>query len=131
MLIKRDLAEPGEPEINRILKLFLFLRFIVQKDFVDDALSRMSTVRILKIDLKLFPYYIQVKQKLTAQDEQTQVAIYNWFSDKMEEDDHWINNVWFSDEAHFHLDSYVKSKNCVFWGTGSPQKVLQQPLHSS
>ena len=111
--------------------LFLFLRLIVQKDFVDDALSRMSTVRILKIDLKLFPYYIQVKQKLTAQDEQTQVAIYNWFSDKMEEDDHWINNVWFSDEAHFHLDSYVNSKNCVFWGTGSPQEVLQQPLHSS
>ena len=32
------------------------------------GLSRMGTVRILKLDLKLFPYQIQVKQKLTAQD---------------------------------------------------------------
>ena len=55
----------------------------------------------------------------------------NWFNDKMKGEDDWINNVWFSDEAHFHLDDYVSSKNCVFWGTEPLQDVLQQPLHSS
>ena len=49
----------------------------------------------------------------------------------MEEDEDWIDNVWFSDEAHFHLDGHVNSKNCVFWGTQPPQEVLQRPLHSS
>ena len=74
----------------------------------------MSRVHILKRNLKHFPYYIQVKQKLTAQDKLAQVEIYNWFNNKMEEDEDWTNNVWFSDEADFHLDGYVSSKNCVF-----------------
>ena len=91
----------------------------------------MSTVRVLKLDLKLFPYLIQVKQKLTAQDKLARMEMCNWFNNKMEEDEDWINNVWFSDEAHFHLDGYVNSKNCVFGGAELPQEVLQQPLHSS
>ena len=95
------------------------------------SLSRMSIVRILKLDLKLFPYHIQVKHKLTTQDQRARVAMCNWFNDKMEEDEDWIDNVWFSDEAHFHLDGHVNSKNCVFWGTQPPQEVLQWPLHSS
>ena len=49
----------------------------------------------------------------------------------MEEDEDWINNIWFSDQVHFHLDGYVNLKNCVFWGTELPQEVLQRPLHSS
>ena len=95
------------------------------------SLSRMSIVRILKLDLKLFPSHIQVKHKLTTQDQRAGVAMCNWFNDKMEEDEDWIDNVWFSDEAHFHLDGHVNSKNCVFWGTQPPQEVLQRPLHSS
>ena len=58
----------------------------------------MSTVQILKLDLKLFPYHIQ---------------------------------VWFTVEAHFHLDGYINSKSCVSWGTEPPQKVLQWPLYIS
>ena len=91
----------------------------------------MSIVRILKLDLKLFPCHNQVKHKLTTQDQRARVAMCNWFNDKMEEDEDWIDNVWFSDEAHFHLDGQFNSKNCVFWGTQPPQEVLQRPLHSS
>ena len=72
-------------------------------------------VGILKLDLKL-PYHIQMKQKLNAEDEQVQVEICNWFNDKVEEHNEWINNVWFSDVGHFHLAGYVNSKICVFWG---------------
>ena len=46
----------------------------------------------------------------------------NWFNNKMEEDENWINNVCFSDEAHFHLDGYVNSKNCIFWETELPPR---------
>ena len=71
-----------------------------------------------------------MKQKLTAQNEQAWVEICNWFNNKMEKEGDWIN-VWFSDEAHFYLEGYVNSNNCVFWGTEPPQEVLQQPFHSS
>ena len=38
--------------------------------------------------------------------------------------------VWFSDEVHFSLCGHVNSKNSVFWGSQSPDEVLQRPLHS-
>ena len=66
------------------------------------------------------------KTKLTAQNKLAPVGMCNWFNNKLEEDEDWINNFWFSDEAHFHLDDYANSKNCVFWGTELPQEVLQQ-----
>ena len=90
-----------------------------------------GTVRILKLDLKLFPNQIQVKQKLTAQDKLARVKMCKWFNNKMKEDDDWIKNVWFSYDTHFHFDSLVNSKNCVFWKTELPQEILQLPLHSS
>ena len=54
-----------------------------------------------------------MKQKLTVHDEQTHVEMCNWFNGNMEEEDDWIINVCFGDEAHFHLDSYINSKNCI------------------
>ena len=39
----------------------------------------------------------------------------------------WIDKVWFSDEAHLHLDDYMNSKNNTIWKTALPQEVLQQP----
>ena len=61
------------------------------------------------LDLKLFPYRIQIKQQLTANDQKTRVDMCNWFNDKNEDNQDWIDKVWFTDEAHFHLDGYVNS----------------------
>ena len=91
----------------------------------------MSIVHILKLDLKLFPYGIQIKHQQTANDEKTRVDMCNWCNDKMEENQYWVDKVWFSDEAHSHLDGYINSKNNIFWRTAPPQKVLQWPLHFS
>ena len=40
-----------------------------------------------------------------------------------------LDNVWFSDEAHFLLSGHVNSKN-IFWGSTHPEHCLQMPLHS-
>ena len=42
----------------------------------------------------------------------------------MEEESDWINNVWFSDEAHFHLNGAVNN----FWGTERPDQVSPKKL---
>ena len=93
-------------------------------------MSRMSAVRILKVDLNLFSFRIQIKHQLTANNEKTRVDMCNWFNNKMKEIQDRIDKVWFSDKAHIYLDGYVNSKN-IFWGTAPPQEVLQRPLHSS
>ena len=41
-----------------------------------------------------------------------------------------LDNVWFSDEAHFLLSGHVNSKNNIFWGKTLPEHCLQRPLHS-
>jgi len=40
-----------------------------------------------------------------------------------------LDNVWFSDEAHFLLSGHVNSKNNI-WVSTPPEHCLQRPLHS-
>ena len=52
-----------------------------------------------------------------------------WFQDKIELSSSFLNDIWFSNEAHFLLSGQVNSKNSIFWGTAAPNKTLQRPLH--
>ena len=48
----------------------------------------------------------------------------------MEIDEHCVGKIWFSDEAHFHLDGSVNRQNCRIWGTEPPNVVTTKSLHS-
>ena len=55
-----------------------------------------------------------------------------WFNEMMEGDQEWIKDVWFSDEAHFHLNGIVSKHSYCFWGIKMPADfITQKPLHSS
>ena len=85
---------------------------------------------ILNVDLRLYPYRIQIKHKLTPGDKIKRVAMCEWFQDKIELSSNFLNDIWFSNEAHFLLYGQVNSKNSIFWGTAAPNEVLQRPFHS-
>lgn len=97
---------------------------------LDINVSVESTRQILRNDLKLTPYRIPVKQKLSESDFAARVSMCLWFQEKIEQNPEWIKQVWFSDEAHFHLFGHVNSKNCVFWSNSPPDFVYEKPLHS-
>ena len=109
---------------------------IVQRNRFDDAVknwgsrSRGSLRRVLKADLHLYPYQIQIKQMLTEADMAKRVTMCEWFCDTIEDNPDFLDHVWFSDETHFLLSGHVNSKNNVYWGTAPPEEVLQRPLHS-
>ena len=94
------------------------------------GLSRSSIHRILKNDLQLYPYKIQIKQTLTQSDMAKRVEMCLWFESKIEENPDFLQNVWFSDEAHLSLSGHINSKNFVFWGSQAPDEVFQRPMHS-
>ena len=94
------------------------------------GLSCSSVHRILKNDLQLYPYRIQIKQTLTQNDMAKRVEMCQWFESKIEENPDFLQNVWFSDEVHFSLSGHVSNKNSVFWGSQAPDEVFQRPLHS-
>ena len=95
------------------------------------GIAKESFRRILRLDLKLYPYRISVRHKLTPRDKRQRVDMCRWFSAKIEENAQFLDNVWFSDETHFFLSGHVNSHNSVYWGTKPPEKVLEKPLHSS
>ena len=50
--------------------------------------------------------------------------------EKIEETPSFLNLLWTSDEAHFHLDGKTNSKTNVCWVSTRPNEVATKPLHS-
>ena len=65
------------------------------------GINRESVPRFLIADLHMYPYRIQIKQQLTPDDMRKRVIMCQWFCDKIDAVPDFLDNVWFSDEAHF------------------------------
>ena len=89
------------------------------------GINREFKRRTLVKDLQLYPYRIQIKHKLTQADMEKHVAMCCWFCDKVDENPDFLDDLWFSDEAHFLLSDHVNSKN-IFWGSTPPEDCLQR-----
>ena len=80
-------------------------------------MTRESLRRVLTSDLHLYAYKIQIKQQLTDADKEKRLTMCEWFCNVLENDENFLENVWFSDEVHFLLSGHVSSKNNIFWGS--------------
>lgn len=89
------------------------------------GISRSSLRRILRFDLKLHPYKIQLVQELSHDDHTKRSS----FSTSMLERFSNFGNILFSDEAHFHLNGFVNKQNCRYWSAEQPWRKHQKPLH--
>jgi len=78
------------------------------------GINREAVRRILIEYLNTYPYKIQIKQKLTPDDKRKRVIMCQWFCDKIDAVPDLLENVLFSDEAHFLLSGHVNSKNNIF-----------------
>ena len=79
-------------------------------------------------ELKLFPYIISVRHKLQVKDMEKRHLMCDWLAGKLERSPGWINNVWFSDEAHFHLNGSINNHNNIFWGSEPPKEITERQL---
>lgn len=87
---------------------------------------RTSLIRILHKDLHFHPYKIQMVQELKPQDRAHRLQFANDMLEKFTN----FNNIFFSDEAHFHLNGHVNRQNCRYWSDTNPKLKHQKPLHS-
>ena len=92
--------------------------------------SNASAQRILNVDLRLYPYRIQIKHKLIPGDKFKRVIMCQWFHDKTELNLDFLDDIWLIDEAYFLLFGHVNSKNSIFRGTAARNEILLRPLHS-
>ena len=94
------------------------------------GMSHETCRRVLVNDIRDYPYRIETLQTLTASDKKQRSAMAVKMLEKIEETPSFLNLLWTSDEAHFHLDIKANSKTNVFRGSSRPNEVSTKPLHS-
>lgn len=93
------------------------------------GISQPSAWRVLRQDLKEFPYKIQTAQRLTQQAVEKRLSFAADICQLVDDRELDINRIIFSDEAHFWLDGYVNRQNYRIWGTEKPEVLVTKPLH--
>lgn len=88
-----------------------------------------SMQRILKKDLRVHPYKIQLTQELKTIDHGKRREFVNWFLEMERNDTNFHRDIIFSDEAHFHMNGYVNKQNCRYWGLDNPQQIEEREMH--
>ena len=73
----------------------------------------------MKKDIGLFPYKIQINQPISERAGSQRLEFANRMMTLKDSGEIDFNNIWFRDEAHFHLQGYVNKQNWRFWGTES------------
>lgn len=92
-------------------------------------LRKTTLYRILKNDLSLYPYKIQLTQEIKPRDHLKRLNFANWIQDQMQVNDEFSNKIFFSDEAHFHLNGYVNKQNCRVWAEENPREFVESKLY--
>lgn len=93
------------------------------------GLSYATTWRILKKDLGLKAYKIQLVQELKPPDLRLRRVFSEWALERIQENPLFPRQILFSDEAHFWLNGYVNKQNCRIWGEEQPEVYQERPLH--
>ena len=92
-------------------------------------ISYSTLQRILRDDLQLYPYRITRRHGLLDRDFPVRVQFADWFLQQHNSNDDFINNVWWTDESHIHLNGYVNSHNAIHWGSERPTDVQVQVVN--
>ena len=93
------------------------------------GLCPSTTWKILRKDLGLHPYKIQLVQELKPRDHDMRRSFADWALEQLATDPLFYRQIVFSDEAHFWLNGFVNKQNCRIWNENNPQEILQTPLH--
>ena len=93
-------------------------------------ISQSSVCKILKNILKSYPYRITLRHQIKDDDYPKRVQ-YAQIMSVMYADQNFKNNIWYMDEAAFHMNGCVNRWNTRIWGQEKPETLLQKPLRES
>ena len=93
------------------------------------GISKSSLANIVRHELNLYPYKIQLYHQMVDHDVSRRFDFANVIIEMMESGQLDPRQIWFSDEAHFHLRGYVNKQNWRHWGSENPHLAVPSPLH--
>lgn len=95
----------------------------------ETGLSYGTCQRILKNNIKLFPYKMQAFHELLPLDHNRRVHYCQWFSENLIDNNDLLDVTFFTDEAWFHVSGYINSQNMRMWCAENPHIFRENPLH--
>ena len=90
--------------------------------------SKSTIHRILRRQLGLFPYKLQLTQRLHRGEKAKRMQFCRWLLGKWASP-RFRQSLLFSDEAHFYLNGHVNKQNCRIWGLENPHALVEQDQH--
>ena len=91
-------------------------------------LSRSSVTRIINQDLEVLPYKMQILQLKTDANKAERLAFGQTISQRIEDHPDFLDFIFFSDEANFHLSVHVNKRNMRFWANAQPHETDSSPV---
>jgi len=88
-------------------------------------MSDRSVQCILRSDLSLHPFKLQVVHALSNQDREMRLQFCRQFVGILTENPDLPNKLLMSDKAHFHLHGTVNKQNFRYWSAANPHKLLR------
>ena len=93
-------------------------------------LKKNTVHRILKSDLHLSPFKLQIHQELSAGDKDRRLSFCRKIKTMKNEGEINLNNIIFSDECHIYLKGMPNKQNYRNWSMNKPEHFFEKPLHS-
>ncbi|GBL85126.1 hypothetical protein AVEN_221339-1 [Araneus ventricosus] len=115
--------------LPKFLELVSKTQGILSEELHQTGLKRSSMQKILRNSLRMFPYKIQSQQAIPIKAVQQRFDFANEILTMIDNEEFDVGCIWFTDEAHFHLNGFVNKQNWRFWGTENPHLCEEKPLH--
>ena len=87
---------------------------------------RTTVQRVMQEDLGLYPYKLQLTQKLKRGDKTMRRVFCKWLLQQCEAEPDFVEKLFMSDEANFPLDGVVNKQNCRIWSTENPHMTEEE-----
>lgn len=93
-------------------------------------ISKTTIHRVLKKSLKLKPYKTLQRHLIPERSIPRRLIGAKSLLDAITDDPNFIENVWFTDEAHFELSGSVNKQNDRHWYRNQPNIIAEKQAHS-
>ena len=101
-----------------------------RRSAVRQATTLGMTPRSVRRILHYHQYKIQIVQALNTRDYGARVRFCQEMLGLIGGDEDLVNNIWTSDEAHFHISGSVNKQNFRYWSQANPRALHEKPLYS-
>ena len=89
--------------------------------------SHQTVLRYLRRQLRLFPYKLQLTQRLKRGDKAKRQGFCRWLLGRWGSP-RFRQSLLFSDEANFYLNGCVNKQNCRVWGRENPHALVERDI---